>query len=189
MNKSEIICKLYEIEAIKLGSFTLKSGITSPIYIDMRQIIGYPKLLQAISEVIWEQAKQLSFDLLCGVPYNALPIATCLSLQHDKPMLIVRKEAKAYGTKKMVEGCYQAGQTCLIIEDVVTTGSSILTVVEELKTVGLQTPYVAAFLDRGAEARATLKQAGCEFFNVTTLTEIITTLQHNGIELPAELMS
>lgn len=64
MNKSEIICKLYEIEAIKLGSFTLKSGAISPIYIDMRQIIGYPKLLQAIATIIWEQAKHINVDLL-----------------------------------------------------------------------------------------------------------------------------
>lgn len=188
MDKTEVIHKLYEIEAIKFGSFTLKSGVTSPVYIDMRQIIGYPKLLQAIATLIWEKAQNAKTDLICGVPYTALPIATCLSLQHDKPMLIVRKEAKAYGTKKMVEGSYQPDQTCLVIEDVVTTGSSILTVLDELKTVGLQIPYVAAFLDRGQGARETLQKAGCEFFNVTTLAEVTTELKKHGVAIPAELM-
>lgn len=188
MNKTEVIRKLYEIEAIKFGSFTLKSGVISPVYIDMRQIIGYPKLLQAIAMMIWEKTKHTATDLICGVPYTALPIATCLSLQYDKPMLIVRKEAKTYGTKKMVEGNYQLNQTCLVIEDVVTTGSSILTVLEELKIVGLQIPYVAAFLDREQGARETLEKAGCEFFSVTTLAEVTAELKKCGVAIPAELM-
>lgn len=100
MNKRDVIRKLYEIEAVKLGTFTLKSGATSPIYIDLRQIIGYPKLMQALANLIWEKVDFVDVNLLCGVPYTALPIATCLSLQLNKPMVMVRKEAKNYGTKK-----------------------------------------------------------------------------------------
>lgn len=187
MNKSQVIQKLYEIEAIKLGSFTLKSGATSPIYIDLRQIISYPALLQTVAHMIWDKVKHLPVELVCGVPYTALPIATCISLQFNKPMLIARKEAKAYGTKKQIEGRYQPGQPCLIIEDVITSGSSVLTTLADLKTAGLTVPYAAAFLDRQQNGKQAIQDAGCEFFSVFTLAEVLAELKQLGITLPPEL--
>lgn len=187
MNKIELIRKLYEIEVVKLGNFTLKSGIQSPIYIDLRQIVSHPQVLQAISTMIWNKVSHLKTDLLCGVPYTALPIATCISVQNNKPMVMVRKEAKAYGTKQMVEGRFHAGQSCMVIEDVVTSGSSILTTVAQLKDVGLTAPYVAAFLDREQGGKEALQQAGCEFFSVITLSELLAELKTSGIKLPAEI--
>lgn len=181
MNKRDVVQKLYEIEAVKLGTFTLKSGAISPIYIDLRQIIGHPKLLAALSNLIWEKVSAVKADLLCGVPYTALPIATCLSLQFNKPMLIVRKEAKNYGTKKLVEGIYQPGQSCIIIEDIVTSGSSILTTFNELKAVGLQVPYAAAFIDREQDGKAALAEADCQLFTVFTLSEFLAELKQCGI--------
>lgn len=105
--------ELFKIGAIKLGSFQLKSGIISPIYIDLRVTVSYPKILQAIGEYIYENVQKSgsTYDLLCGVPYAALPIASSISLQHDKPMLIRRKEGpKGYGTKKSLEGVYTLGK-------------------------------------------------------------------------------
>ena len=188
MTKSEIIQKLYAIKAIKLGNFILKSGVTSPIYVDLRQIIAYPKLMHHIAMLIWDKVKHYSTDSICGVPYTALPIATCISIQQDKPMLIVRKEAKAYGTKKQVEGRYQAGQTCLVIEDVVTSGSSVITVIEELQKFDIKVPYVAAFLDRGQDGRSALTKLGCKFYSVITLREIIDELKQSGVKMPADLV-
>ncbi len=183
MNKSEIIKKLYEIESIKLGSFTLKSGATSSIYIDMRPIISYPNLLKAIADLMWEKVKTIQVDLLCGVPYTALPIATCLSLQLDKPMVMVRKEAKSYGTKKMVEGVFKPAQTCLIIEDVVTSGSSIITTINELNAVELKTPYAVSFIDRQQGGNEALQNINCQFYSVFTLQELLAELNKNGITL------
>lgn len=76
---------------------------------------------------------------LCGVPYTALPIATVVSIETDLPMLIRRKEPKAYGTKKLIDGEYSCGDDVIVIEDIITSGGSIL------ETVAVSTYYIFKF--------------------------------------------
>jgi uridine monophosphate synthetase len=176
MNNQELALELFEIQAIKFGSFTLKSGVTSPIYLDLRLIISYPGLLNRISEMLWEKAAACSFDLVCGVPYTALPLATCLSVAHDVPMILRRKEVKDYGTKKRIEGVFQPGQTCLIIEDVITSGSSILETCQSLKEEGLVVNDAIVIVDREQGAKANLAAQGIRAQALIKLSELVTLL-------------
>ena len=79
------------------------------------------------------QKNQVKYDHICGVPYTALPISTLVSVKANKPMLIRRKETKEYGTKKRIEGHFKNGEKCIIIEDVVTSGSSIADTVKVIR--------------------------------------------------------
>lgn len=95
----------------------------------------------SLSELLWEfaRAKGVECDVICGVPYTALPLATLIAVDAGLPMLIRRKEAKDYGTKKLIEGVFEKGDLCIIFEDVVTTGSSIL---DTVRVSSYDTPLI-----------------------------------------------
>ncbi|XP_037036768.1 uridine 5'-monophosphate synthase [Bradysia coprophila] len=179
---ANLAVKLFDINAFKFGDFKMKVGINSPVYFDLRVIISHPDVMDTVSELLVEflNDKKTSCDHICGVPYTALPIASIVSVRDSKPMLIRRKEAKDYGTKKLIEGKYQSGDTCLIIEDVVTSGSSILETVKDLRREGIVVTDAIVMVDREQGGAKNIEENGIRMHSLFTLSQLLNILQAAG---------
>lgn len=178
--KKDIAIALHEIGAVKFGEFKLKSGIMSPIYIDLRLLISYPKVLKLISSEMISIAKKLKFDVIAGIPYTALPIATAISLETDWPMVYARKEVKDYGTKKKLEGVYSEGDTALIIDDLITTGDSKFETIEPFQAAGLKINDFVVLVDREQGGKRILEEKGYNLHSVIGINELLDILKDEG---------
>ena len=175
-SKKEFFLECYKLGIIKFGRFTLKSGIESPFYVDLRPLASDPKILKKLANYLLEMLPLDNFDIICGVPYAALPMATAMSLESFIPLIIKRKEAKAYGTKKLIEGIYEKGQNCLLVEDVITSGKSLVETIEEVENEGIKVADIVVVLDRQQGGKEKLEASGYRvhsLFNITEVVEIL----------------
>jgi uridine monophosphate synthetase len=175
MTDHELILSLYHIGVFKFGSFKLKSGKISKFYIDLRMVISYPSILAEVCKVF---AKRLPHDtsLLCGVPYAAVPLVTGISLQTGIPMINCRKDIKPYGTTKDIEGVYTKDQDVVLIEDIITSGASIMETAERLKHNRLTITKVVVFIDREEGGMKFIKDHNLEITSCFTMSRIIKVL-------------
>ena len=178
--KKEFFLECYQLGIIKFGRFTLKSGIESPFYVDLRPLASDPKILKKLANYMLDMLPLDNFDLICGVPYAALPMATAMSLESYLPLIIKRKEAKQYGTKKILEGIYTSGQNCLLVEDVVTSGASLLETIPEIENEGITVSDIVVVLDRQQGGKEILEQKGFRVHTLFTISEVCAMLKEEG---------
>ncbi len=164
---------LLEAGCVKFGEFTLKSGLKSPIYLDLRRLVTYPRLLTQVATAYLPVLEKLEFDRLAGLPYAAIPIVTAISLQAGYPVIYPRKEIKTYGTRAEIEGDYQAGETAVVVDDVTTTGGSKFEGIEKLTGAGLKVKDVVVLIDRQSGAKEALAKAGFRLHAVLTINELL----------------
>ena len=127
----DLIEELIQTQCVKVGNFKLKSGINSKYYFNMKNIISYPHLIKKIGDAIY--AKLDEFDIICGIPYGGLPIASYISTTYNKPMILMRDKTKEYGLQQRIEGNYLSTSRCVIIDDVITSGISMQEVIDYLQ--------------------------------------------------------
>jgi orotate phosphoribosyltransferase len=170
MNKAEL-AKRMRTASLLTGQFTLRSGKVSSYYWDKYRFESDPLLLNAVVDELLKLLPE-SFDKLAGMELGGVPLATELSRRTMKPCLYVRKTAKKYGTCNLVEGGFRAGETALVVEDVITVAGQVCTSVKQMRELGLQVRHVICVVDRQQGGRENLKEIGCSLSSVFTMEEL-----------------
>jgi len=129
---------------------------------------------------------KLQYDYIAGVPYAALPIASIAASKLKQPMVYSRKEVKTHGTGQQVEGVFEPGQRAVLVEDVITSGGSLLTAADALSAVGLVADQAVVLVDREQGGVASLADKGISVHPVLTFSQILDRLYQGG-KISAEI--
>lgn len=183
---ADLVIRLHDIGAVKFGEFTLKSGRKSPVYVDLRVLVSHPDVLRLAGQALADAAASLSFDRISGIPYAGLPLGVAMSLTGNLPLCYARKEAKPYGTQRRIEGEHHAGETVLLVDDVITDGGAKLEAAEPFRAAGLHARDVLVLVDREQGGAETLAEHGLRLHSVYTLSQILDQLAAAGRIEPAQ---
>ena len=178
-----LIVDLFDIGCLLFGDYVQASGAIFHYYIDLRQIISDPNLFHRVLHAYANRMAALRFDRIAGIPYGSLPTATGLSLNLRKPLIYPRKEVKAHGARRLIEGDFQEGDRVIVVDDIVISGGSLLDGIGKLEHSGLTVEDVVVFIDHGGEpgadglgGRQRLEAAGyrCHaVVDILTLTDVL----------------
>jgi uridine monophosphate synthetase len=180
IDKESLVTSLYDLGAVQFGEFTLKSGEKSPVYLDLRLLISRPATLRRVANTLQAFASKLKFNRLAGIPMAGLPIAVALSLAMDRPLVYARPEIKSHGTGREIEGECKAGETVLLIDDVISGGHSKAEAIAVLEAAGLKIKDMLVVVDREMGGVKQMATRGYRVQPVLTLSEILVTLERLG---------
>jgi uridine monophosphate synthetase len=177
-----VVLEMFEIGAIRFEAFTLKSGLRSPYYNNLRILSSYPKLLRDVASLMAETMEKAGLrpDIVVGIAAAGVPLGVALSQYTGIPGGYVRSEAKAHGTKNMVEGAWRQGGTAVLVDDVVSDGASKLGVIGYLEEAGLKVHDIVVMVDRGQGGPALMERAGLKCHAVVTMDRVLDILLEAG---------
>jgi uridine monophosphate synthetase len=181
---SQLIVDLFDIGCLLFGEYVQASGAVFNYYVDLRQIISDPNLFHRVLHSYASLLEGLRFDRIAGIPYGSLPTATGLSLALHKPLIYPRKEVKAHGARRLIEGDFNEGDRVVVVDDILITGGSVLEGISKLESSGLVVEDVVVFIDHGGQrdrrARERLQAAGYRVHAVLDIARITRTLLAAG---------
>jgi uridine monophosphate synthetase len=175
-----LILELFDIGCLLFGEYVQASGATFSYYIDLRKIISNPHLFNQVLDAYGDIVQQLEFDRIAGIPYGALPTATGLALNLQRPMIFPRKEVKAHGTRRLIEGNFHPGEKVVVIDDILISGKSVMEGAEKLKSAGLKIEDIVVFIDHEGGVKDRLRDNGYRAHSVLSISEITDTLYEAG---------
>jgi len=184
MAKSSLSTRLFEAGCIQFGTFTLKSGLTSPIYLDLRLLVSHPPLLREVARAMASTARELMFERIAAVPYAGLPIGVALALEMNWPLIYPRREVKEHGTRRAIEGYFQPGETALVVDDLITRGDSKLEAIAPLEAAGLTVRDVLVLIDREQGGAEDLARRGYHLHTILRLNELLDNLRESACITP-----
>jgi len=182
-----LVQRLLEIGAIRFGRFTLKSGVTSPFYIDLRVVISHPDVLARIGGLMADLVRPCRPDRIAGIPYAGLPLAVATSLAGGFPLVYPRREEKAYGTRRRIEGSFEAGEQVVVIDDIITDGASKFEAIEPLEAAGLVVRDLVILIDREQGGAERLAAKGYVLHAVLTISQCFDELERRAAVEPRAL--
>lgn len=175
-----LILELFDIGCLLFGEYIQASGATFSYYIDLRKIISNPHIFNQVLDAYGDIVQQLEFDRIAGIPYGALPTATGLALNLQRPMIFPRKEVKAHGTRRLIEGNFHPGEKVVVIDDILISGKSVMEGAEKLKSAGLKIEDIVVFIDHEGGVKDRLADNGYNAYSVLGISEITDTLYEAG---------
>lgn len=176
----DLILQLFDIGCLQFGDFVQASGAVFPYYIDLRTIISNPQIFDKVISAYAALLQDLTFDRIAGIPYGALPTATGLALRLNSPMIFPRKEVKAHGARRLVEGHFNPGETAVVVDDIFISGNSAIEGAKKLQSVGLNVTDIVVLIDHEKGVKERLKREGYTGHAVMTISEIAATLFEAG---------
>lgn len=173
IQKQKLIAALKACGAVKYGDFTLASGKKSKYYIDIKKASTDPKTLKLIAIQAAPGVKKMNVDTVAGVELGGVPLATAVSMETELPLLIVRKNVKDYGTKSRFVGELETGARLVMLEDVTTSGGSVIDAIRIVREAGAEVKYVITVVDREEGAKENLKAIDVELIPLVTASDLL----------------
>ncbi len=180
VNRKAFSNRLHALGAVQFGEFTLKDGSTSPVYCDLRLLISDAEAMWAAGRIYAELLSGLAYDRIAAIPYAGLPLGTAAAMAAGRPMIFPRKAAKSYGAGQSIEGHFSAGETVVVLDDLVSSGLSKLEAIAPLEAAGLIVRDIVVLVDRRSKGADDLERAGYRLHAAYRLEDIAADLAAAG---------